>query len=210
MCNTSTEVLCKDKRLKSVVKCVGSDRRELNRLYHILCGIQCEWGTLFKNCNGKVWLGTLFDELGISLDWLKISDEWSELEMEDGVITFRMNTYNEVCSVLSKRIMRDFPTVEVLYQSVNHSSREYYSNDVEGSLFPERYAITLQLDDMLYFRLFEDLESASGWLGQMTGYDVKNLEDAGRFEYQLNSEHDHASCQIYRFVINGNQSEDVF
>ena len=165
------------------------EEREIKQLDKILTTLSKRKTPKVKSDFNQHWLGCLVHELGG--DWNKIYCRGSWYEKERNGNTLKLCTetawgpMNEVFDFICQK----FPSIKYYYASEEDGMGEYYTNDVEGKYFPDRYHIDLcdpdENYDSDYFKTFDELLR---WLNEKykpttplrTEEDIENLDDEWR------------------------------
>lgn len=160
-------------------KCVG-DLKEVRELHEILEKMNNRKEPKHPNGFGNLWLGELVIELGYDWEKYPCRGEITYYEHDEGMLT--INQYTAWCEQEGVReaIQTKFPSIKVYYMEEEPGCDVYYTNDLSGDFFPEKYL----LDGEDVYEYFETLEDVSKFVNDRFG--LTTTPDLEEIERQLN------------------------
>jgi len=179
------------------------EKKEIDELESMLNRLNSMEKPAVENGFGTNWLGCIVDELGHDWNEVRCRGSWSDLERPDE-LSLRLNTETAwaPCNETFDLICKHFPSLQYFYSSEEPGMCEYWTNDVEGKYFPERFHIDLctpkEEYDCEYFRTLED---ALRWMQENFSKDVKTREDFESLCQQWEEESENAYCYLYEYQI---------
>ena len=161
-------------------KCVGS-AKEVAELNTILERMNQRKEPIHPNGFGTLWLGELVIELGFDWEKYRCRGEITDFNYDgEGLLTIYQNTAWCEQEGVRKAIQERFPTIKVYFREEESGCEVYYTNDLSGDWFPEKFL----LDGEDVWEYFERLEELSKFLNDRYGLTTKaDLED---IQMQLN------------------------
>ena len=120
----------------------GSEQ-EIKKLNKTLDKLVSRKKPAIENGFGTNWLGCLVNALGG--DWQKIHcrGTWENKNLESNILRLTTETAWGPMNEVFNFICQKFPTIKYYFTSEEEGMGEYFTNDVEGKYFPERYHIDL-------------------------------------------------------------------
>lgn len=181
-------------------KCVG-DLKEVRSLYKALKYIDKRKTSTIKNGFGKWWLGNLVVKLGGNWEKYRCRGEITYYELDGNVLTICQSTAWCEQERVRRIIEEKFPSIKVYYREEESGCGVFYTNDVAGEHFPERYYLDSCGDDSEYFRTIEEAaEYASGIVGLIVDPEVGAIEKALE-EYMEQQDDDDIWYSFHEFVV---------
>lgn len=158
-------------------KCVG-DLKEVRTLYKIIKANDKRKTPRVKNGFGTLWLGCIINALGEDWEQLRCRGEIIDYQLEGNVLTLWQNTAWCEQEGFRECIEKKFPSIKVYYREEEPGCDVFYTNDVNGDYFPDRYFLD-NYDEPLYFETIEEAaKSVSGIVGHEVEPTVKAIDEA--------------------------------
>ena len=181
---------------------IEGDVEEVKSLYETMKELQERKTPLVKNDFGKTWLGCLVNALGGDWNDIYCRGDWNDLEMIEDTLRFSTQTAWGTCNEAFDFIREKFPSLSYLYQSEESGMGEYWTNDVEGKYFTDKYIVNLYTPDEEYEEeRFTDLSGAFEYLEEISGQPIKSKQDVNAFVEQWQKENEDAFCNIIEYQI---------
>ncbi len=176
------------------------DKKEIRTLNKTLDRLLSRKTPAIENGFGKNWLGCLVNALGG--DWQKIycRGTWENKELTENVLRLTTETawgpMNEVFNFIREK----FPSIKYYFASEEEGMEEYFTNDVEGKYFPDRYHIDLcdlegNYDDEYFTTSDEMLEYINENYHLTTP--LKSLEDIDKLDSEGRENDDDAYIKFH-------------
>lgn len=181
---------------------IEGDAKEVKNLYELMADLQERKEPSVPNGFGTTWLGCLVDALGGDWKEIRCRGEWSDLEMDDGILKFTTETAWGPCDETFMLVCRKFPTLRYFYQSEEPGMAEYWTNDTESKYFTDKYIADLCTpDDKWYKEYFSKKEDMFKWFKEISGHNVKSVEEILAVTEKWDSQNPDAFCNIYEFSV---------
>lgn len=131
-----------------------------------------------KNGFGRLWLGCIINALGDDWEKLRCRGEIYYYELEGNVLTICQNTAWCEQKGFRECIEKKFPSIKVYYREEEPGGDVFYTNDSNGTYFPDRYLLD-NYDEPLYFETIEEAaECVSSIVGHKVYPTVKTIDEA--------------------------------
>lgn len=181
---------------------IEGDAKEVKNLYELMADLQERKEPSVPNGFGTTWLGCLVNALGGDWKEIRCRGEWSDLEMDDGILKFTTETAWGPCDETFMLVCRKFPTLRYFYQSEEPGMAEYWTNDTESKYFTDKYIADLCTpDDKWYKEYFSKKEDMFKWFREISGHNVKSVEEILAVTEKWDSQNPDAFCNIYEFSV---------
>ncbi|WP_285820305.1 hypothetical protein [Bacteroides acidifaciens] len=182
---------------------IEGDAVEVKKLYDLMLRLQQRKTPSIKNGFGTTWLGCLVNALGGNWEEVYCRGDWNNLEMVDEVLKFTTETAWGPCDETFELVCNTFPTLSYYYQSEEPGASEYWTNDVEGKYFPDKYIVDLCTpDDTWYKEYFSNLADLLQWFeDDISNQPVKSIKEILAITEQWPKENNNAFCNIYEYAI---------
>ncbi|MDR3821180.1 MAG: hypothetical protein Q3Y16_07885 [Bacteroides sp.] len=181
-------------------KCVG-ELKEVKSLHKNLKYIDKRKTSILKNGFGKWWLGNLVTKLGGDWEKYRCRGEITGYELNDNVLTIHQSTAWCEQEGVREIIEEKFPFIKVYYREEESGCGVFYTNDVAGEYFPERYYLDSCGDDSEYFRTIEAAtEYISGIVGKKVEPEKNAIEEALN-EYMEEKGDDDVWYSFHEFTV---------
>ena len=181
---------------------IEGDVEEVKSLYETMKELQERETPLVKNDFGKTWLGCLVTALGGDWNDIYCRGDWSDLEMIEDTLRFSTQTAWGACDEVFDFIREKFPSLSYLYQSEESGMAEYWTNDVEGKYFTDKYIVNLYTPNGEYEEeRFTDLSEVFEYLEEISGQSVKSKQDVSTLVERWQKENEDAFCNIIEYQI---------
>lgn len=181
---------------------IEGDAKEVKNLYELMADLQERKEPSVPNGFGTTWLGCLVNALGGDWKEIRCRGEWSDLEMDDGILIFTTETAWGPCDETFMLVCRKFPTLRYFYQSEEPGMAEYWTNDTESKYFTDKYIADLCTpDDKWYKEYFSKKEDMFKWFKEISGHNVKSVEEILAVTEKWDSQNPDAFCNIYEFSV---------
>ncbi|WP_120470505.1 hypothetical protein [uncultured Bacteroides sp.] len=181
---------------------IEGDAKEVKNLYELMADLQERKEPSVPNGFGTTWLGCLVNALGGDWKEIRCRGEWSDLEMDDGILKFTTETAWGPCDETFMLVCRKFPTLRYFYQSEEPGMAEYWTNDTESKYFTDKYIADLCTpDDKWYKEYFSKKEDMFKWFKEISGHNVKSVEEILAVTEKWDSQNPDAFCNIYEFSV---------
>lgn len=145
-------------------KCVG-DPKEVRALHEILERMDSRMEPKHPNGFGTLWLGELVIELGQDWEKLRCRGKITDYEHDEGCLTIYQSTAWCEQEGVREAIETKFPNIKVYYLEEEPGCEVYYTNDLSGDWFPEKYL----LDGEEVNEYFESIDEVSEYVNRMYG-----------------------------------------
>lgn len=186
----------------SAAYAIEGDVQEVKALYELMKGLEEHEKPTVENGFGTAWLGCLVDALGG--DWHKVQcrGQWSELEFDGCVLTFWTETAWATCNEVFDLVREKYPSLCYYYRAEEPGMGDYYTNDIEGRYYPDRYLMDLSTDKGdWYTEYFEDLPTLYEWLEEMAGVPIRSEQDIKELEQRWEEINSDAFININEFKV---------
>ena len=171
----------------TIYKCVG-DLKEVRSLYKKIKANDKRKTPRIKNGFGKLWLGCIIDALGEDWEKFRCRGEIIDYQLDGNILTIYQDTAWCEQDGFRKCIEKKYPSIKVYYREEEPGCDVFYTNDVNGNYFPDRYFLD-SYDKLLYYKTIEEAaKSVSGIVGHKVEPTVKDVDDA--LEYYLEEHED--------------------
>lgn len=181
---------------------IEGDAKEVKNLYMLMMGLQKRSEPSVPNGFGTKWLGCLVDALGGNCNEIHCRGEWDNLEMDDDVLKFTTETAWCPCDETLELVCEKFPTLRYFYQWEEPGMAEYWTNDVQGKYFPDKYIAELCTPDNLWDKeYFSDKEALFKWFEEISGQCVKSVEEILAISKQWTSQNPDYFCEINEYAV---------
>ena len=158
-------------------KCVG-DPKEVRSLYKVIRANDKRKKPRVKNDFGRLWLGCIINALGDDWEKLRCRGEIYYYELEGNVLTICQNTAWCEQEGFRECIEKKFPSIKVYYWEEEPGGDVFYTNDSNGTYFPDRYLLD-NYEEPLYFETIEEAaECVSSIVGHKVDPAVKTIDEA--------------------------------
>lgn len=145
-------------------KCVG-DPKEVRELHEVLERMNNRKEPIHPNGFGNLWLGELVIELGFDCEKYRCRGEITYYDYDEGMLTIcQMTAWCEQEGV-REAIQTKFPSIKVYYMEEEPGCDVFYTNDLSGDFFPEKYL----LDGENVYEYFETLEDVCEYVNNKFG-----------------------------------------
>lgn len=179
-------------------KCVGS-AKEVAELNTILERMNKRKEPNHPNGFGPLWLGELVIELGFDWEIFRCRGEITDFYYDgEGCLTINQCTAWCEQEGVRQAIEAKFPSIKVYFKDEEPGCEVYFTNDMTGEWFPERYL----LDGEGVYEYFETLEELSKFLNDRYGLTTTvDIEDVQRQleEYVEGYEDDNFWLNLHEF-----------
>ncbi|MBQ6204049.1 MAG: hypothetical protein IJK46_08145 [Prevotella sp.] len=182
---------------------IEGDKKEVDELEQMMNRLRNMEKPAVDNGFGTDWLGCIVHELGGDWERVRCRGSWSDLE-RTGEHTVRFNTETAwaPCNETFDLVCKHFTSLRYYYLSEEPGLCEFWTNDVTGRFFPERYHVDLCTPKEEYeSEYFKTLEDALSWLRERFSADIKSLEDVDELCDEWEKESSDAFCNVYEFRI---------
>lgn len=129
----------------STAYAIEGDAKEVKKLYGLMMGLQKRKEPSVKNGFGTTWVGCLVDALGGDYNEICCRGDWNSLERVGNVLKLETETAWGPCNETFELVCQKFPTLSYYYQSEEPGMAGYWTNDVEGKYFPDKYIADLRM-----------------------------------------------------------------
>lgn len=155
-------------------KVVG-DPKEVRELHEILERMSSRKDPKHPNGFGSLWLSELVIELGFDWEKLRCRGQITDYSYDgEGFLTIYQCTAWCEQEGVRQAIEQKFSSIKVYFKEEEPGCDVYYTNDLSGNWFPEKYL----LDGEDVWEYFEDLEGLSEYVNRMYGLTTRaDLED---------------------------------
>lgn len=154
-------------------KCVGA-AKEVTELNTILERMNSRKEPKHPNGFGNLWLGELVIELGLDWEKLRCRGEITDYNCDEECVTIYQQTAWCEQEGVRQAIETKFPSIKVYFLEEEPGCEVYYTNDINGDWFSERFL----LDGEEVWEYFETIEEVSEYVNQTYGLTTKaDLED---------------------------------
>lgn len=186
----------------STAYAIEGDAKEVKKLYGLMMGLQKRKEPSVKNGFGTTWLGCLVDALGGDYNEICCRGDWNSLERVGNVLKLETETAWGPCNETFELVCQKFPTLSYYYQSEEPGMAGYWTNDVEGKYFPDKYIADLRMpDNTWYKKYFPNQAELFKWFEDISGQPVKSMEEILAIAEQWQKENEDAFCGIYEYSI---------
>lgn len=179
-------------------KCVG-DPKEVRELHEILERMNKRTEPTNPNGFGTLWLGELVIELGFDWEKYRCRGEITDYDYDgDGMLTIHQMTAWCEQEGVREAIQEKFPSIKVYWIEEEPGCDVYYTNDISGDFFPEKYL----LDGEEGYEYFDSLQDLSEYLNSRFGLTTTpDLEEIQRQidEYVEGYEDDDFYLNLHEF-----------
>ena len=152
-------------------KVVGS-KNSITKFYETIKKLDSRKTPLIENdwYNPKLWLGCLVKVLGGDPDKVYCRGTITYYEMEGKVLTIATETsWREMCET-RHFIEKCFPDLKIFYREEEEGGERFYTNDVDGVYFKERYYLEGSND----IKYFETIIEVAEYVKKIIGHNVDN------------------------------------
>ena len=157
---------------------IEGDAQEVKALYELMKELEEKEKPTVENGFGTSWLGCLVDALGEDWHNVRCRGHWDGLEFDECVLTFWTETAWASCNEVFDLVCKKFPSLCYYYRAEEPGMGDYYTNDIEGRYYPERYIIDLSTDKgEWHTEYFDDLQSLYEWLEDIAGVPIRSEQD---------------------------------
>lgn len=181
---------------------VIGDDKELKSLYKIMKRLEAKKEPSTENDFGPTWLGCLVEALGEDYKNVYCRGWWEGLEMEDGMITFFVESAWSPSTEVFDFIQKKFPSLKVLYYAEEEGMGIYQTNDKDAFHFTSRYIAKVNTDkDDYEEEYFEQVEDAYEWISEKLDVKISSMEELKKLDEQLQeNDYDHY-CYIIEIEV---------
>lgn len=157
---------------------IEGDAQEVKALYDLMKGLEEQKKLTIENGFGIAWLGCLVEALGEDWQNVRCRGHWDGLDFDGCILRFWTETAWEACNEVFDLVRKKYPSLCYYYRAEEPGMGDYYTNDIEGRYFPERYLIDLRTEKGDWqTEYFEDLASLYEWLEDIAGVPVRSEQD---------------------------------
>ena len=158
-------------------KCIG-DPKEVRSLYKVIRANDKRKTPRVKNGFGRLWLGCIINALGDDWEKLRCRGDIYYYELDGNVLTICQNTAWCEQEGFRECIEKKFPSIKVYYREEEPGGDVFYTNDSNGTYFPDRYLLD-NYEEPLYFETIEEAaECVSSIVGHKVDPAVKTIDEA--------------------------------
>jgi len=180
-------------------KCVG-DLKEVRSLYKIIKANDSRKMSRIKNGFGTLWLGNIIDALGDDWEKHRCRGKILDYQLDNNILTIYQETAWCEQEGFRECIEKKFPSIKVYYREEEPGNEVYYTNDSNGTYFPDRYLLD-NYDEPLYYETIEEAaESVSGIVGHEVKATVEAIEEALN-DYEKEHEDEDVFYSFHEFQI---------
>lgn len=186
----------------NTVYVIDGDAQEVNALYDLMKELEGRKKPSIENGFGITWLGCLVDALGE--DWHEIHCRgcWEGPELDDGILTFRTQTAWASCNEVFDLVCKKYPSLSYYYQAEEPGIGDYYTNDIAGKYFPERFLVYLCTDDdECITEYFSSLSCAYKWIEDISEQPIQSEHDIQSLEHWWRGINPNAFIHIHEFIM---------
>ncbi len=182
---------------------IEGKKSEIDELEELMNRLDSTEKPAVENGFGTNWLGCIVHELGADWNEVRCRGSWSDLKrLDECAISMNTETAWAPCNETFDLICQHFPSLRYYYSSEEPNMCEYWTNDVEGKYFPERYYIDLCTPKEDYdSEYFKTLDDALRWMQENYSKDIKTKEDFEALCEKWEEESEDAYCYLYEFKI---------
>ncbi len=178
------------------------DAQEVKALYELMKGLEEKEKPTIENGFGTAWLGCLVNALGKDWHDVRCRGHWDGLEFDECVLTFWTTTAWATCNEVFDLVCEKFPSLSYYYRAEEPGMGDYYTNDIEGRYYPDRYIIDLSTDKGEWLtEYFEDLPSLYEWLEEIAGVPVHSEQDVQALKQRWEETNPNAYISINEFKV---------
>ncbi|MBQ4391916.1 MAG: hypothetical protein II826_02255 [Prevotella sp.] len=151
-------------------KVIGS-KNSVAKLYEIIKTLDSRKTPLLENnwYNPKLWLGCLVKELGGKPDKVYCRGTITYYEMDNNVLTINTETAWREMRETRYFIEACFPGLKIYYRAEEEGEEQFYTNDVCGLFFKERF----YLEGIDVNKYFESIIEVAEYARQIVGHKVE-------------------------------------
>lgn len=146
-------------------KCVSDDKKELKALKKIIDANNRRKTSRVNNGFGTLWIGNIIDHLGYDWKQYRCRGEITDYYLDEEGLTICQSTAWCEQEGFREVIEKAFPSIKVYYKEEEPGCEVYYTNDSEGTYFPERYL----LDGTDTYEYFESIDDAVEYVASIVG-----------------------------------------
>ena len=186
----------------STAYAIDGDAKEIKQLYDLMKGLEERDSPSVENGFGTTWLGCLVNAIG--KDWKEVQcrGSWSGLEINDEVLKFFTETAWSPCNEVFDLIKETFPSIHYYFQAEEPGMEIYETNDEFGTYFSDRYFLDVCTPEEEYFsEYFTKQEDAFSWLEEISGEQIKSIEDIEAIDKSWREKCEDAFCNLHEFEI---------
>ena len=174
--------------------------KEVRSLYKIIKANDKRKTPRVKNGFGTLWLGCIINALGEDWEQFRCRGEIIDYQLEGNVLTLWQNTAWCEQEGFRECIEKKFPSIKVYYREEEPGCDVFYTNDVNGDYFPDRYFLD-NYDEPLYFEtIVEAAKSVSGIVGHEVEPTVKAIDEALE-DYMKEHEDEDLFYSFHEFTV---------
>ena len=186
----------------STAYAIDGDAKEIKQLYDLMKGLEERDSPLVENGFGTTWLGCLVNAIG--KDWKEVQcrGTWGGLEINGEVLKFFTKTAWSPCYEVLDLIKETFPSIRYYFQTEEPGIEIYETNDEFGTYFSDRYFLDVCTPEEEYFsEYFKKQEDVLSWLEEISGEQIKSIEDIEAINKRWRDKCDTAFCYLHEFEI---------
>lgn len=176
---------------------VKGDEQELTTLYDKMRELENMDKARVENGFGSTWLGCLIDALGG--DWKEIYCRgwWSNLDGEEGQITFSIESAWSPSTEVFDFLEKKFPSLKIHYYAEEEANGVFVTNDTDSEFFSQRFIAKICNEDNDYTEeYFEEKEDAISWLSDLADREIKTEEELKKYDEELQEQDADYYCYI--------------
>ncbi len=178
------------------------DAQEVKALYELMKELEEKEKPAIENGFGTAWLGCLVDALGGDWHDVQCRGYWDGLTFDGHVLTFYTETAWATCNEVFNLVCAAFPSLHYYYQAEEPGMCDYYTNDIEGRYYPDRYVVNLITDrGEWYNEYFEDLPGLYEWLEEIADVPINSEQDVQALKQRWEEINPDAFINIYEFKV---------
>jgi len=166
-------------------KCVGK-KEEIQSLHATLRTLQSNKKSRVENGFGRMWLGNVIDALGGNWENFQCRGEITDFYMDGEILVIYQCTAWCEQEGFRHFLLAKFPSIKVYYCEEEPGCEVYYTNDMTGDYFPEKYL--LDSDDRHEY--YETLETVASDVTRLTGQEVHTIEEINKALDAYNEQHE--------------------
>ena len=181
---------------------IEGDTQEVKALYELMKGLEEQEKPTVETGFGTTWLGCLVNALGEDWQDVRCRGSWEGLEFDGCVLTFWTETAWATCNEVFDLVCKKFPSLCYYYRAEEPGMGDYYTNDIDGKYYPDRYLIDLSTDKGdWYTEYFTNLLCAYKWLEEIAGVPVRSEQDVQSLEERWEEINPDAYININEFKV---------